>query len=309
MCDRPPHRSGLRAGCLLVFALLGGCDTAKFTAESTSGLFTRAAPAFEEYWDYELAGEAVPATIVQLEGILRVVPDNEPLIEQLTRAYVGYGYGWIEPAVEALEFEGDYDTANEQRRRAAIMYLRARDLGAHQIRLHSKGLDEALDGTAEDFEQWLDKEFKKQDDAAMLLWTGYAWGLYVNASKDDMEAVADLPLARALVERSVELDPGYYAATGLTFLGVVEASSLSPDLEKSKAYFEQALAETDRRALMVQVHMARHYAVKTGDRALYEKLLNEVLAAGDVLPTARLVNRMARARAELYLDHADVFFD
>jgi hypothetical protein len=289
--------------------LLGGCDTAKFTAESTSGLFTRAAPAFEEYWDYELAGEAVPATIVQLEGILRVVPDNEPLIEQLTRAYVGYGYGWIEPAVEALEFEGDYDTANEQRRRAAIMYLRARDLGAHQIRLHSKGLDEALDGTAEDFEQWLDKEFKKKDDAGMLLWTGYAWGLYINASKDDMEAVADLPLARALVERSVELDPGYYAATGLTFLGVVEASSLSPDLEKSKAYFEQALAETDRRALMVQVHMARHYAVKTGDRALYEKLLNEVLAAGDVLPTARLVNRMARARAELYLDHADVFFD
>lgn len=309
MCDRPPHRAGLRAGCLLVFALLGGCDTAKFTAESTSGLFTRAAPAFEEYWDYELAGEAVPATIVQLEGILRVVPDNEPLIEQLTRAYVGYGYGWIEPAVEALEFEGDYDTANEQRRRAAIMYLRARDLGAHQLRLHSKGLDEALAGTAEDFEQWLDEEFKKKDDAGMLLWTGYAWGLYINASKDDMEAVADLPLARALVERSVELDPGYYAATGLTFLGVVEASSLSPDLEKSKAYFEQALAETDGRALMVQVHMARHYAVKTGDRALYEKLLNEVLAAGDVLPTARLVNRMARARAELYLDNADVFFD
>ena len=172
MCDRPSFRSGFCAGPLLLCLLLGACDTAKFTAESTSGLFTRAAPAFEEYWDYDLAGEAVPATIVQLEGILRVVPDNEALIAQLARAYVGYGYGWLEADVEALEFDGDYQAADEQRRRASFMYLRARDLTSHWIRLNSKGLDDALDGTAEDLEHWLQKEFKKEEDAEMLLWAG-----------------------------------------------------------------------------------------------------------------------------------------
>ena len=124
-----------------------------------------------------------------------------------------------------------------------------------------------------------------------------------------MEAVADLPYAQALVQRSVDLDRSYYNATGLTFMGVAESSALSAELERAKAYFDEALAETDRRALMIQVNMARHYAVRAGDRALYEKLLNEVLEAGDLLPTARLANRIARVRAELYLDNEDQLFE
>ncbi|KPK50466.1 MAG: hypothetical protein AMJ63_14535 [Myxococcales bacterium SG8_38_1] len=296
------------AAALLCIVALGGCDVAKFTADSTAGLFTRAAPAFEEYWDYDLAGEAMPATIVQFEGILRVVPDNEAILSQLAQAYVAYAYGWIEADVEALEFEGEYEAANTQRRRTRTMYLRALDLTRHRIRLYNEDIDLAVKGTVDDLENWLEGAFVEKADAQMLLWHGYAWGSYINAAKDDMEAIADLEYAKAFVTRSIELDPDYYNAAGYTFMGVAIASEMASDMEESKAYFEKALAATERRALQAQVNMARHYAVKEGDRELFDKLLEEVMDAHDPLPEARLANRMARQRAELYIANADQLF-
>ncbi len=288
--------------------MFGGCDVAKFTADSTAGLFTRAAPAFEAYWDYELAGEALPATIVQFEGILRVIPDNDAILAQLSQAYMAYAYGWIEAEVEALEFEGEYDEADAQRRRTRTMYVRALDLTRHRIRLRNEDIDVAVRGTVEDLEAWLYGAFVDKEDAEMLLWHGYAWGSYINSAKDDMEAVADLAYAKAFVARSIELDPDYYNAAGYTFMGVATASEMAADMDEAKVYFEKALAATERRALQAQLNMARHYAVKTGNRALFDELLEEVMDAHDPLPEARLANRIARERAALYMENADQLF-
>ena len=296
------------ATAALCIVALGGCDVAKFTADSTAGLFTRAAPAFESYWDYELAGEAVPATIVQFEGILRVVPDNEAIISQLAQAYVAYAYGWIEADAEELDFEGDMEQADAQRRRARTMYLRALDLTRHRIRLYNEDVDVAVKGSVEELEEWLEAAFVEKKDAEMLLWHGYAWGSFINMSKDDMAAVADLAYAKAFVARSIELDPDYYNAAGYTFMGVATSSEMAADMDEAKAWFEKALAATERRALQTQVNMARYYAVKTGDRDLFDKLLEEVMDANDPLPEARLANTMARERASMYIENADQLF-
>ncbi|MGB5694113.1 MAG: TRAP transporter TatT component family protein [Polyangiales bacterium] len=294
-------------GVLCIVALCG-CDVAKFTADSTAGLFARAAPAFESYWDYDLAGEAVPATIVQLEGILRIVPDNDSILAQLSQAYMGYAYGWVEADVEALEFEEEYDEADVQRQRIRTMYLRAMDLTRDRIRLRDEGIDYAVKGTVEELDAWLHEAFQEKQDAEVLLWHGYAWGSYINAAKDDMEAVADLAYAKAFVERSIELDPDYYHAAGYTFMGVATASEMAADLDEAKLYFEKALDRTERRALLTQVNMARYYAVKAGNRELFDALLAEVMEAQDPLPEARLSNRMARVRAAMYLKNADQLF-
>ena len=298
-------RSALGVLCIVA---LGGCDVAKFTADSTSGLFTRAAPAFESYWDYDLAGDAIPATIVQFEGILRVIPDNESMLAQLSQAYVAYAYGWVEADAEALEFESNYEEADVQRGRARTMYLRAMDLTRHRIRLHDADVDTAVRASVEDLEAWLQTRFVEEADAEMLLWHGYAWGSYINAAKDDMEAIADLAYAKAFVARSIELDPDYYNAAGYTFMGVAISSEMAGDMDIAKVYFEKALARTERRALQAQVNMARHYAVKQGDRDLFDKLLTEVMDAHDPLPEARLSNQMARERAALYIENADQLF-
>ena len=305
--DLLPRQLRMAVGAVCMLAL-GACDTAKFTADSTAGLFTRAAPAFESYWDYDLAGEALPASIVQFEGILRVVPDNDAILAQLAQAYVAYSYGWLEAEVEELEFEGEFDEADALRKRTRTMYLRALDLARHRIRVRNEDIDAAVRGTVEQLEEWLQIAFLDESDAEMLLWHGYAWGSYINSAKDDMEAVADLPYAKAFVVRSIELNPDYYNAAGYTFMGVATASEMAGDMDAAKTYFEKALARTERRALMTPVNMARHYAVKQGDRKLFDALLNEVMEANDPLPEARLANRMARVRAALYLENADQLF-
>ncbi|MBK7778894.1 MAG: hypothetical protein IPI43_33075 [Sandaracinaceae bacterium] len=310
----PPHFGGRSLDGGLVLALLAAlscgyaCDTTVLAASSTAKVFDRAAPAFEEYFDYELAGQAAPGSIMQLEGVLRVVPDNEMVLERLCRAYIGYTFGFIEDAIEVAELEGNYDEADRQRGRARMFYRRARDLAVHWMSLDHDGFQDAVDGGLEPFEAWLANNFEDPEDAGILLWTGYAWGSYINMSKDDMAAVADLPYARALAEHSRRLDATYYHGAATTFLAVIQTNMLGGDLDVAQADFERALEISERRALVVQVNMARHYAVKRGDRELFLSLLREVLEAGDPLPAARLPNRVARRRAERYLANVDRYF-
>ncbi len=302
---------GTSAGLVSIAMALGsmGCDLTKLTANSTSKLFERASPAFQEYWDWDTAGEAVPATIIQMEGILRVVPENERILLNGIRSYVAYGYGWVEDWAEQAELRGDLQEAAYQRRRAQQMYLRARDLGKHRMSLRAEGWDEAMAGGLDVFEGWLNDNFTETEDAVSLLWTGYAWGSYINVSRDNMEAVADLAFAKALVERSVALDPNYYYGAGLTFLAVIASSAMGADLDAAGQAWERALAVSERRSLLALVNMAKTYAVKRGDRELYVSLLREVLEAGDVLPESRLSNRIAKRRAARYLRQVDRIFE
>lgn len=283
-----------------------GCDITKVTANGTSGLFQRAAPALEQHWDYELAGEAMPPNIVQMEGLLRIVPENDIIVLNAIRLYTGYAYGWIEDRAEQLRAEGDHIGAENEMRRARYFYLRARDLSKHLIALEHEGFDDAMAEGLEPFEAWLQEEFDDpEEDVPGLLFAGYSWGSYINASKSDMVAVADLPFAVALVNRAVELDPSYFNHAGLTFQAVVATTAPGAEAELAAPLWEAAIAATERHNLLLLVNMARTYAVKLQDRELYVSLLREVLEAGDVAPEMRLQNAIARRRAERYLRQVD----
>lgn len=300
----------VRVTLVLAILFAAGCDDTKLVADSTSGMFQRAQPAFEQYWDYDTAGKALPANIVQLEGILRIVPDNKVIVLQGIQAYVGYGYGWIEDRVEDADAVDNYEEADHLRARANKMYLRAKDLGEHLARLEGgDDLDAILaTGQLDIFTKWLKDTYQDKADAIPLLWWGQAWASYINMAMEDMDVVADVPLVKALLKHSVDLDPEYFFSTGKMALGIVWASQLPPDMELSKKYFDESLEATERRSLITQVNMARYYAVSMGDSKLFRELLEEVLNAGDVLPEARLTNRIARRRAERYLRLIDQYF-
>lgn len=300
-------------GCVslgLAIACLGllGCDLTKITANGTSGLFQRAAPAFEQHWDYELAGSAMPGNIVQMEGLLRIVPENKIIVMNAVRLYTAYAYGWVEDRVELHVLENDHPAAEEQLRRARYMYLRARDLAKHRIALDHDGFDEAYQAGLPQFREWLQRTFKKPEHAEGIFWAGYAWGSYINASKHDMVAVADLPFAKALIERSVELDPTYFNGAGTIFLAVVATEAPGADLDAAEPLWNQALELTERRNLLTLVNMARTYAVRRQDRELYVSLLREVLEAGDIAPNQRLTNMIAKRRAARYLRQVEERF-
>lgn len=299
--------TGVLVIALMVLTLpaLLACDVTKIAANGSGNLFRRASPAFEQHWDYDIAGAAMPSNIVQTEGLLRIVPENEQLVTNAVRLYTGYAYGWVEDSAEQLREEGRFLDAETQMIRARYMYERARDLGKHLIALDHEGFDEHVAEGLESFTAWLQDEFDDEDDAAGLFFTGFSWGSYINANKSSMEAVADLPFAVALVERSVELDPGYYNHSGLAFLAVVNTSAPGADLDVALPMWEHAIEVTERKNLLLLVNMAKSYAVKRQDRELFIALLREVLEAGDINPEQRLQNVIARRRAARYLRQID----
>jgi hypothetical protein len=176
------------------------------------------------------------------------------------------------------------------------------------LRLRADGFDEAIGGGTDTLAGWLETNFRERQDAEVLLLASQAWAANIIFNMHDMDAIADFPMAKVILERSVELDPTFYFMQGTMLLAVVASQQFPPDVEKSKALFDEVLAGTERRSLIVQVSMARYYAVAIGDYELFKKLLDEVVAAGDVLPEARLLNVIARRRAERYLRRPYLYF-
>ena len=301
---------GIFLFCLFCLSSMG-CDLTRFTANSTANMFSRASAGLERHWDYELVGEALPGNILQLEGVFRIIPDNEQLGVTLIRAYVSYGFGWVEDEVQQAQDDGDLDTEERLMGRARLLHERGRNVGLHLMRLRDPGIDEALTGGHEGFVEYIHRHYDGPEDVPVLFWTGYAWGSAINAGRDDPEMVLALPFARSLVERAVELDETYFNYSGLTFLGVVNASlppALGGNPDRAREFFERALEMTDRKFFTVHVSYARTYAVQTQDRNLYIRLLREVVDGGDPEPTARLANAMARRQAIRWLRRTDQLF-
>lgn len=303
-------RSPALAAALLL-PLIGGCDTGRFTASQSVGLITRGSAAIQEHWDVELVGEGMPASILQLEGLYATLPDDRTVGLELMRAYVSYAYGWIEDDAEQAEVEGDLERQEALLIRARLMYLRARNIGLHHLRLEHPGIDDAIRGGGDTFERYLAVEFTRPEDAILLLWTGYAWGSAINVSRSDPELVLDLSTARELVERAVVLDEAYFEYGGLTFLGGVLSSmdaSMGGDPQRGRALFERALEATGGTFFTIHLQFASTYAVTIGDRALFVRLLRQVIDGGDPRAEVRLANRISRRRAIRLLRRVDELF-
>ncbi|MCK5077346.1 MAG: hypothetical protein KAR38_13275, partial [Calditrichia bacterium] len=65
----------------------------------------------------------------------------------------------------------------------------------------------------------------------------------------------------------------------------------------------------DSKFLITKVFYARFYAVQVQDAELYENLLQEVLDADlEILPDFKLINKLAKQKAQLWIDKKDELF-
>ena len=113
------------------------------------------------------------------------------------------------------------------------------------------------------------------------------------------------------MERVVELDETYEYGSAHLYLGVM-TTLLPPTLggkpEEGRAHFERAIVLSQGRDLMAKVEYARRYARLVFDRALHDRLLNEVLQAPVTAPGLTLRNTLAQRAARDLLKSADKYF-
>jgi hypothetical protein len=136
-------------GAFLIFVAAPACSLEKMVVDRTAGILTRAQPVMRGHFDWQSAGAALPAQLIQLEGLHFVSPDNEELSLTLARAYTLYATGWVVDDLELARQAGDYDRVDQQRLRAHYMYLRARDVALRVVKQRRPELHALLSSSPE----------------------------------------------------------------------------------------------------------------------------------------------------------------
>jgi hypothetical protein len=304
----------VRAIALLVLVLIGGPTygcVSELAADTTAGFLADAAPAARAYFDYETAGIAAANGMVQLEGLHRVSPNNDRINLTLAQAYVAYAFGWVMDRCEQAHFAGDYERADHEKQRAFLMYTRAYTLVIAVMRDRDAGIDQVLKGDPEKLRAYLAREYDdREDDIEVVFWAALTLGSAIT-NAPSMDSLIDLPVAKVLAEHSMKLQAGYENAGALTLLGGFESSypeQLGGNWKKGRELFERALELSKRRNQIHHVNFARTYAVNAQDRELFVKLLREVVESPDQGDGVRLSNKVAKRRAQRYLDNIDELF-
>jgi hypothetical protein len=262
----------------------------------------QASVAVDSLSDYEVANAIAFAGIGQFEGMHYLAPDNEDALFMLTKAWTGASIGFIEDLMEQAEDAEGIDGALYQyhNARAKAAYDRAIFYGIELLNKRNPGFEQARRND-DTMKAWLAGFVEPEVDTPYLFWTANAWMSKTNVAKEDPAVVADLFIGVAMMRRAVELDENYLFGTGHAALGSYHARSPMAELDDSKKQFDQAIKISAGKMLMIQVQYASKYLCLKGDRAGYEKTLNDVIAAPTPSPETRLTNTIAKRRAKRYL--------
>ena len=275
---------------LLCMLLLTGCIQ-KIAVNVTSGLFAHGIDALFAEPDLEIAEVAVMSNLKLLEGFHRADPGHKDLLEILAMGYASYSLGFLEET---------------QPERASLFYLRARDYGYKLLETTGAFKDGIPEKEAE-FKERLKKI--KKSELPGLFWTAFAWSGWINLNRDNPQAVFELGIVKAMMNRVLELDESFFFGGAHLFWGSIDGSipkMLGGDPEKAKNHFEKAIQLSDEKFMIAYVYYAQFYAATTLNEELFDELLNKVLAAPhDIHPGYELMTSVAKARAQRLMDRRD----
>ncbi len=288
---------------LLVLAV-AACSPKRMVVGMIADMLSEGDGAMVSDEDPELVREALPFGLKTYEILLSEVPEHRGLLEATAKGFTAYGY-LLQQRADLVD-ERDLSQARELRARAHRLYLRGRDYALRGLELNHEGLGEAL---ISDRAAALART--TAEDLDFLYWAGAAWAGALSAAKDDMNLVAELPIAGDLVGRVLELDETYEAGNAHEFFISYEGRRPGGSAEKARRHYARALELAEGKRGSVYLALAEAVVVREQNLAEFRSLIEAALAIDpDREPQLRLVNSIARRRAlwlqsrlpELFLD-------
>ena len=283
---------------VVALALLGsGCSLERVLLDGQLAATRKASTSFDTLNDLEVAKIGAGSSLVQLEGMHVLAPDQKDALFLLLQGYTGFASVFVEDEWEQAVDRGDDDAETAAAERAKLNYDRAIGYGTELIEMSKPGFVAAQKNrdTIRAYLQALGPE-----DKETILWLGVAWMSRGGVAAERPEIVAELFVGEALLERANELDDSMAYGLGLAALGAYHARSPDAELPEAKKLFERAEAKTQRKALTPLVLRAQNLACVSHDEKQYRALLEEVLGAPD-FPQQRLENKVSKRKAQRYL--------
>jgi hypothetical protein len=278
---------------LLAVIFAPGCFSGRqIVADTAPALFGDVARSANRQSDVALVRQAIPAYLLLIDGMVQGYPDRKDILLAGAQAYSGYA--------SVLE-EDERDRSADLGKKAKIYALKALDL--------TPPFGGFVGKTLEFFQKRLGQTQKQE--VPTLFWAGNIWGTWI-AGDGGPEAMADLPWVESLMERVLQLDPGYYYGGAHLFQAILLSArpeQFGGNLKKAEAHFEKARTYGGGKFLMTEVYYAEYYARQILDRDLFISALKRVLdTPADIEPDLTLANTLAKRKANKLLSRVDEFF-
>ena len=280
---------------LSVLLVTGGCAPTKparvsavaYTAEEVFIAATKQS-------DPTIVRAGTPAYLMLVDGLIEAYPDNSKLLTAGCQAYTAYASSFVE----------DTDPKN-----AAALYAKAKHYGFRALS-KKRDVQQVVAGSVDEFVAFL-KQYNKQD-VPSLFWTASAWGKWISLNLDSVEALADMPMLEATMQRTLELDDSFYYGSPHLLMAVYLAARpdiIGGNINKAREHFDKAFSLGADKLLSAKVLFARYYAVRLRDRVLFAKTLQAVIDAPvDAVPELTLANTLAKKKAREMLEKVDDYF-
>ncbi len=293
------HRFQLAWALLLIaFCLSCGCTAgarSKMMVNSMKPLLEHMNTAARKNNDIKLVRDAMPAALVQMDGLVEASPDNKYLLATAAENYYAYSFFFVE---------------STDKKAAEKLYLKARNYAFRALN-QNKAFKEAASGSLDDFSNAL-QTFEKEDVPAMY-WAVSSWLAWMRISHSSgFDSVIDFPKIEAMMDRMLVLDEtfnygavhiligAYYASIPDTYGGIAEGADY---------HFEQAFDISDSKYLLWHVFYAQFYAFQVQDKQLYLDSLETVISApDDLFPKEAFSNQMAKKMATQMREETDLLF-
>lgn len=278
--------------------LLCSCSARQLVVQSMADELASQGQSPED--DMLLARDAAAFYLKLSESLLREVPGNLRLAEAVAGGFTQYAYAFVSSEADRVEAR-DARAAQKMRERAARLYARARQHAMAALEKAAPGFAAAL--ASPDPGKW---PLLGEGQVGVAYWAAASWGGLISLSKDDPDVVADLPLAIRLAGLAYARSPEHGEGALAGLMGLFETARPGGSPSLAVGYFDRAIQLGAGRNAGAFVAKAENIALPAGDRAGFDALLRQALAAAAV--RRDLQNQAMRERAAWLLETADDLF-
>lgn len=279
------------ACAMLLAVMLSACSMKHIAVNAAGNMLSAGGEAFVSDDDPDLIREAVPFGLKTYESLLETSPDHEGLLKATSKGFVGYAY-LLQQEADLVDAQ-DVNRARNLRMRASKLYLRGRDYALRGLELRHPGFVATL---RSDAAQVLPTTTAA--DLPYLYWGGAGWAGALSAAKSDLQLVAELKTAGALLQRVLELDENYELGAAHELMIAYEGGRPGGSAQLARRHYARALELSEGKRASTHLALAEAVVVREQNLEEFESLLQAAFA---VDPQAdrklRLVNTVAQRRA------------
>jgi hypothetical protein len=285
-----------RLWCLAFIA--AGCSSfvEQRAASTTYRILLKSREAAQRQVDIELARDAMPGGLLQLETFALAYPDHRGFRELYAEATCQYAVGFVFDEWEDAKLGRRDADADRLARRLGPLLANCVEANLELIpptwrTARARGPEAVIAALGT----------MRRDEVSALLWIATADS--VELAIDPMHHLGEILAITATLTRCTELAPGFRDAGAELLLATLAAArSQVIGGDDGADLFARARRHAGDGALMIDVMFARGSAVARKDRRLFEATLDQIVAA-DVTrwPERRLANELAMRKARRYL--------